>query len=60
MERSTNMGRHQRPAIAAIVAALADLGIPCYPTPLRAARALAGALHYREFLAGIQGQGVSA
>jgi acetate---CoA ligase (ADP-forming) len=37
----------------AVVAGLGGLGIPCYPTPLRAARALAGALWYREFLEGI-------
>jgi acyl-CoA synthetase (NDP forming) len=36
----------------AVVAGLGGLGIPCYPTPLRAARALAGALWYREFLEG--------
>jgi acetate---CoA ligase (ADP-forming) len=29
---------------------LADLGIPCFPTPDRAARALAAAVHYRAFL----------
>jgi len=34
----------------AIISALAELGIPCYPTPLRAARALAGARWYRAFL----------
>jgi acetate---CoA ligase (ADP-forming) len=34
----------------AIVAALAELGIPCFPTPVRAARALAGAARYRESL----------
>jgi acetate---CoA ligase (ADP-forming) len=35
---------------AAVVAGLADLGIPCYPTPVRAARALAAAVGYHEFL----------
>jgi acyl-CoA synthetase (NDP forming) len=34
----------------AVVAALGDLGIPCYPTPVRAARALAHATAYAEFL----------
>jgi len=33
-----------------VVAGLGGLGIPCYPTPVRAARALAGALWYRDFL----------
>jgi acyl-CoA synthetase (NDP forming) len=35
-----------------VVGALGELGIPCYPTPVRAARALAGAAWYREFLEG--------
>ncbi len=34
----------------AVMSALGELGIPCYPTPVRAARALAGAQWYREFL----------
>jgi acyl-CoA synthetase (NDP forming) len=34
----------------AVMSALGELGIPCYPTPVRAARALAGARWYREFL----------
>jgi acyl-CoA synthetase (NDP forming) len=45
---------------AAIIAALADLGIPCYPTPLRAARALAGAAAYREFLQRVHEEVVAA
>jgi acyl-CoA synthetase (NDP forming) len=34
----------------AVVAGLAELGIPCYPTPHRAARALASAAEYRAFI----------
>ena len=34
----------------AVVRALGELGIPCYPTPVRAARALAHATAYAEFL----------
>jgi acetate---CoA ligase (ADP-forming) len=45
---------------AAIIAALAEMGIPCYPTPVRAARALAGALWYREFLERVHGEVVAA
>ena len=34
----------------AVIAGLAELGIPCYPTPYRAARALAAAAAYRAFI----------
>ena len=34
----------------AVVSALSELGIPCYSSPARAARALAAALGYRAFL----------
>jgi acyl-CoA synthetase (NDP forming) len=34
----------------AVLAGLAELGIPCFPTPERAARALAAAVRYRAFL----------
>ena len=34
----------------AVVKALGELGIPCYPTPVRAARALARAAEYAQFL----------
>jgi acyl-CoA synthetase (NDP forming) len=34
----------------AVTGALAELGIPCYTTPLRAARALAAAADYAEFI----------
>jgi acyl-CoA synthetase (NDP forming) len=34
----------------AVVSGLAELGIPCYPTPCRAARALAAAAGYRAFI----------
>jgi len=44
----------------AIIGALAELGIPCYPTPVRAARALAGAAWYREFLDRVHGEVVAA
>jgi acyl-CoA synthetase (NDP forming) len=43
-----------------IVSALAELGIPCYPTPLRAARALGGAARYREFLRRVAAEAAAA
>jgi acyl-CoA synthetase (NDP forming) len=44
----------------AVVAGLGALGIPCYPTPVRAARALSGARWYREFLDRVNGEGPPA
>ncbi|MBV9169908.1 MAG: CoA-binding protein [Chloroflexi bacterium] len=48
-ERAVVFYSYTRPSLA-VVRALAELGIPCYTTPVRAARALAAAADYADFI----------
>jgi acetate---CoA ligase (ADP-forming) len=49
VDKAVTFYSYTRPS-QAVIAALADLGIPCYTTPVRAARALAAAAGYAEFI----------
>ncbi|MBV9547684.1 MAG: hypothetical protein JOY61_25200, partial [Chloroflexi bacterium] len=48
-DRAVVFYSYTRPSLA-VVRALAELGIPCYTTPVRAARALAAAADYADFI----------